>query len=147
MNKNINHSMTLQISGYDQLKKLRTALAISQGTKLLSMLQQEADRTVSHDQSKRVTYLTGLFSRIHREMFHHWKEQATVSHRPGTMTDPDKRRKFRETIERLVLDDDDNKDFLVPTYCKGGELYIGLENVEKLQQVSLLIQVLEGSIS
>ncbi len=38
-----------------------------------------------------------------------------------------------------------NKDFLVPTYCKGGELYIGLENVEKLQQVSLLIQVLEGS--
>ncbi len=34
---------------------------------------------------------------------------------------------------------------LLPTYCKGGELYIGLENVEKLQQVSLLVQVLEGS--
>ena len=50
-----------KISGYKQLKKLRTALAISQGTKLLSTLQQEAEGTVSHDQTKRVTYLTGLF--------------------------------------------------------------------------------------
>ncbi len=35
--------------------------------------------------------------------------------------------------------------YLVPTYCKGGELYIGLENVKALQSVALLIQVLEGS--
>lgn len=34
---------------------------------------------------------------------------------------------------------------LTPKYCKGGELYIGLENAAALQQVSLLIQVLEGS--
>lgn len=34
---------------------------------------------------------------------------------------------------------------LVPTYCKGGELYIGFENVKNLQQVSMLVQVLEGS--
>jgi hypothetical protein len=34
---------------------------------------------------------------------------------------------------------------LVPTYCKGGELYIGLENAQNLQQVSMLVQVLEGS--
>lgn len=34
---------------------------------------------------------------------------------------------------------------LVPTYCKGGELYIGLENVRNLQQLSMLVQVLEGS--
>ena len=34
---------------------------------------------------------------------------------------------------------------LVPTYCKGGELYIGLENAKNLQQVSVLVQVLEGS--
>ena len=99
-----------KISGYKQLKKLRTALAISQGTKLLSTLQQEAEGTVSHDQTKRVTYLTGLFSRIHREMFQDWKEQPTVSHRPGTMTDADKRKEFRETIERLVLDGDSNED-------------------------------------
>lgn len=59
---------------------------------------------------------------------------------------------FGQTEEHAYLrslldfvDDDDNKDFLVPTYCKGGELYIGLENVEKLQTVSLLVQVLEGS--
>lgn len=99
-----------RITGYRQLKKLRTALAISQGTKLLSTLQQEAEGTVSHDQTKRVTYLTELFSRIHREMFQDWKEQPSVSHRPGTMTDADKRKVFRETIERLVLDGDDNRD-------------------------------------
>ena len=34
---------------------------------------------------------------------------------------------------------------LVPTYCKGGELYLGLENAKNLQQVSMLVQVLEGS--
>ena len=34
---------------------------------------------------------------------------------------------------------------MVPTYCKGGELYIGLENVRNLQQLSMLVQVLEGS--
>jgi hypothetical protein len=34
---------------------------------------------------------------------------------------------------------------LAPLYCKGGELYIGLENARQLQQVSLLVQVLEGS--
>ncbi len=39
----------------------------------------------------------------------------------------------------------DKKEYLVPTYCKGGELYIGLANVRNLQQVSLLVQVLEGS--
>ncbi|MEZ5104847.1 MAG: baseplate J/gp47 family protein [Draconibacterium sp.] len=35
--------------------------------------------------------------------------------------------------------------WLIPMYCKGGELYIGLENVKQLQSVALLIQVLEGS--
>jgi putative sterol carrier protein/fido (protein-threonine AMPylation protein) len=101
---------TSKISGYGQLKKLRTALAISQGRKLISTLQYEARRTISHDQTKRVTYLTSLFSRIHRELFHHWKEQATVNHRPGTMLDADKRKKFRKAVARLVLDDDSNQD-------------------------------------
>ena len=99
-----------RITGYKQLKKLRTALAIAQGTTLLSTLQKEAEGTISHDQTKRVTYLTELFSRIHREIFQDWKEQPTVSHRPGTMTDADKRKEFRETIECLVLDGDGNKD-------------------------------------
>ncbi len=34
---------------------------------------------------------------------------------------------------------------LVPDYCNGGEFYIGLHDAETLQQVSLLIQILEGS--
>jgi len=106
----MNKNAIPRIAGYRQLKKLRTALAISQGTKLISTLQQEAEGTVSHDQTKRVTYLTELFSRIHREIFQDWKEQPTVCHRPGTMTDADKRKEFRETIERLVLDGDGNKD-------------------------------------
>ena len=106
----MNKNKIPRIKGYKQLKKLRTALAISQGVKLLSTLQQEAEGTVSHDQTKRVTYLTELFSRIHREMFQDWKEQPTVCHRPGSMTDPEKRKEFREAIERLVLDGDDNNE-------------------------------------
>jgi len=43
------------------------------------------------------------------------------------------------------LSEADKKIYPVPTYCKGGELYIGLENVLPQQQVSLLVQVLEGS--
>lgn len=105
-----NNNYTPLISGYQQLKELRTALAILQGTKLLSTLQQEAEATVSHDQTKRVTYLTGLFSRIHREIFQDWKEQISVSHRPGTMLDAKKRQAFRKTISRLVLDDKGNSD-------------------------------------
>lgn len=99
-----------QVCGYEQLKKLRTALAVFQCTKLQSTLQQEAEGTVSHDQAKRVTYLTDLFSRIHREIFHDWKEQATVDHRPGVMTDPAKRREFRKAIEKLVLSGDINSE-------------------------------------
>lgn len=34
---------------------------------------------------------------------------------------------------------------LVPTYCIGGELFIGLENTAELEQITLLFQVLEGS--
>lgn len=97
------------ISGYHQLKRLRTALAIARASVILSALQREAESTVSHDQAKRVTYLTELFLRIHRDMFHDWKEQATVSHRPGNMPLPGKRKQFREVIESLVLDGDDNK--------------------------------------
>ena len=35
--------------------------------------------------------------------------------------------------------------YLLPKYCQGGQLFIGLENAEALQSISLLIQVLEGS--
>ncbi len=95
-------------SEFEHLTKLRTALAISQGIKLLSTLRKESEETVSHDQVKRVTYLTELFSRIHREIFHDWKKQATVNHRPGVMPVGQKRIQFRLTIEQLVLDNDKN---------------------------------------
>lgn len=47
---------------------------------------------------------------------------------------------------KSVLDyAEDQNSYLFPTYCKGGELFIGLENVQELQQITLLFQVLEGS--
>ncbi|WGS86098.1 zeta toxin family protein [Methylomonas sp. UP202] len=96
------------IPAYRQLKRLRTALAVAQGVRLQAKLAQELEATVSHDQTKRVTYLTSLFTRIHREMFSDWKEQVTVHHRPGTMPEADCRTRFRIAIESLVLDGDDN---------------------------------------
>ncbi len=50
---------------------------------------------------------------------------------------------LRSQVE--FIDAEENKTVLLPTYQKGGELYIGLKNVEPLQQISLLVQVLEGS--
>lgn len=98
------------IPGSAQLKKLRNALAIIHCRRLLSTFQKEAEGTISHDQAKRVTYLTELFSRIHREIFQDWKEQAITSDRPGAMAQADKRKRFREAIESLVLNEDENKD-------------------------------------
>ena len=106
----MNNQISPKTADYEQLKKLRTALAISQAIKLSSTLQQETEGTVSHDQTKRVTYLTELFSRIHRELFQDWKDQATVNHRPGTMLDRDKRKEFRVTIESLVLESEHNTE-------------------------------------
>ncbi len=110
------------IPGAAQVKQLRNALAIARGRKLLSTLLQEAEATISHDQTKRVTYLTELFSRIHREVFHDWKEQATVSHRPGQMPSAEKRKEFRMAIERLVMNGGsqgtelfDNNGFVIKT--------------------------------
>lgn len=106
----MNKSAYPHVAGYKQLKKLRTVLAIARGCVVLSALRQEAEATVSHDQTKRVTYLTQLFSYIHREIFHDWMEQPTVNHRPGAMIVPDKRQEFRKTVGRLVLDDEKNRD-------------------------------------
>lgn len=46
---------------------------------------------------------------------------------------------------KASLDGQSTDCTLTPEYCKGGNLFIGLENAEVLQQVSLLIQVLEGT--
>ncbi|WP_430931725.1 hypothetical protein [Saccharicrinis sp. 156] len=49
-------------------------------------------------------------------------------------------------LQNGLLDEGVNPSLnLVPTYCKGGELFIGLEDAEPRQTVALLIQVLEGS--
>ena len=106
----MNQPISSDLPEFEHLTTLRTALATNQGTRLLSTLREEYEGTVSHDQSKRVTYLAELFSRIHRQMFHDWQNQATVDHRPGTMKYAEKRKEFRLIIERLVLDNRENSD-------------------------------------
>lgn len=44
-----------------------------------------------------------------------------------------------------LFDKDVIQTTLVPKYCVGGHLFLGIENVEPQQNLSLLIQVLEGS--
>lgn len=44
-----------------------------------------------------------------------------------------------------VFDKDTVQTFLVPKYCLGGHLFLGIENLAPQQNLSLLIQVLEGS--
>ena len=106
----MNTSAYPPIAGRSQLKKLRNALAIIHCRRLLSTFQKEAEGTISHDQAKRVTYLTELFSRIHREIFEDWKEQVVNHDRPGTMADASRRKRFREAIESLVLNEDEGKE-------------------------------------
>lgn len=106
----MNNQASTTIAVRDQLKRLRNALAIIHCRQLVSTFQKEAEGTISHDQAKRVTYLTELFSRIHREIFQDWKEQAVTVDRPGTMALASKRKSFREAIESLVLNEDENKD-------------------------------------
>ena len=107
---NLNNPPPSLILHKRQLKKLRRALGILQGTQLLSTLQHETQSTVSHDQAKRVTYLTDLFYRIHREIHHDWQEQETANHRPGFMPNANKRRIFREVIKDLVLENELNNN-------------------------------------
>lgn len=44
-----------------------------------------------------------------------------------------------------VYDTPNIHSYIIPKYCNGGELFIGLENAQVQQNVALLIQVLEGS--
>ncbi|MDT8405775.1 MAG: zeta toxin family protein [Methylococcales bacterium] len=93
---------------YPRIQHLRTTLAIVRAMQLLPVLQQEAAATISHDQTKRITYLNLLYNRIHGALFHDWHAQATADHRPGLMPDAGKRKRFRNAIARLVMDDDNS---------------------------------------
>ncbi|MBV1923930.1 MAG: baseplate J/gp47 family protein [Flavobacteriaceae bacterium] len=53
-----------------------------------------------------------------------------------------------KSVSEKILDSesaDVTTSWLVTDYCHGGELYIGLEGIENLQNVSILFQILEGS--
>lgn len=48
-------------------------------------------------------------------------------------------------LKSLLSFVENQNSYLMPAYCKGGELFIGLENAQELEQITLLFQVLEGS--
>lgn len=60
---------------------------------------------------------------------------------PGTTKNLDKIQLFHEH----PFGQAENNSTIVPKYCVGGELYIGLTNTQALQQVQLLFQLLEGT--
>ncbi len=52
----------------------------------------------------------------------------------------------QQAIDKEILDAGTPiTNCLVPDYCHGGEFYVGLQDAEVLQQISLLFQILEGS--
>ncbi|KAF2326612.1 baseplate J/gp47 family protein [Flavobacterium ginsenosidimutans] len=52
----------------------------------------------------------------------------------------------QQAIDKEILDPSTPiTNCLVPDYCNGGEFYVGLQNAEISQQISLLFQILEGS--
>ncbi|AXT55869.1 phage baseplate protein [Aquimarina sp. AD1] len=53
--------------------------------------------------------------------------------------------KIQAQKKSILTKNADTGSWIVPDYCHGGELYIGLEEAEVSQQISLLVQILEGS--
>jgi hypothetical protein len=51
----------------------------------------------------------------------------------------------QQAINKEILEVEPITNCLVPDYCNGGEFYIGLQDAEISQQISLLFQILEGS--
>ncbi|KRB56442.1 baseplate J/gp47 family protein [Flavobacterium sp. Root186] len=52
----------------------------------------------------------------------------------------------QQAIAKEILDTGTpTTNCLVPDYCNGGEFYVGLQDAETMQQISLLFQILEGS--
>lgn len=56
-----------------------------------------------------------------------------------------KKHQQEEKNIRDIFDTDTIQTLLVPRYCLGGHLFIGLENAAVQQNISLLVQALEGS--
>ncbi len=81
-------------------ESLRTALAVNRGMELLSHITRDAETTVEHDETKRVSYLTDLFIRIHTDMFQDWKQQNAS--RPGEMPDGAAREAVRNAMLNVL---------------------------------------------
>lgn len=83
-----------------KLGRLRNALALNRSIETLASIVREAETTVEHDETKRVSYMTNLLIRSHKENFSDWKEQNV--HRPGEMQTGTARDAVRSAILNVL---------------------------------------------
>ncbi len=86
------------------------------------------------NETQEKNYENNLIKLFHESPFGQYEEHEYL-----------KKRVLEKNDESLESNNSFLTNHLVPQHCRGGSLFIGLENAEIGQQVSLLIQVLEGS--
>ena len=90
-----------------------------------------AEETTDFSQLTKESFDSNRIKLFHEDAFGQYEEHSYLK---------------EKAIEKSILEKTSPTDsWLIPAYCNGGELYIGLENAETTQQISLLIEVLEGS--
>lgn len=94
---------------YNNPLRLINTIAAIRGMELMDKIVTEAKNTVEHDESKRVTYFTELFFRIHRDLFRGAEHQAGPQdnegmrfHRPGELPTPHIQQAFRKAMREFV---------------------------------------------
>lgn len=83
-----------------RLERLRNALAMNRCIETLSQVVRNAEKTVEHDEAKRVIHLTDLLIQLHTDIFQDWKQQNV--HRPGDMPRGEARGAVREAVLNIL---------------------------------------------
>ncbi|CAL2090294.1 baseplate J/gp47 family protein [Tenacibaculum sp. 190524A02b] len=92
-------------------------------------LDYAAEEMVDLEKATEDKYKTNRIQLFHNDVFGTYEEHKYL--------------KEQAKVAKIIAKD--TSCYLVPDYCHGGELYIGIANIVPLQQVAMLIQVLEGS--
>ncbi len=94
-------------------------------------LSYTAEESTDFSKKSKKEYISNRITLFHENPFGQYEEHSYLK---------------EQAKEQNILGKNMTSDsWLVPDYCHGGELYIGLKDAEISQQISLLIQVLEGS--
>ncbi|PKH50313.1 phage baseplate protein [Tenacibaculum sp. Bg11-29] len=136
--------LTLERSFLHGLYARLYALAVSSGDKEINLPNEAYTPLVETLTVDYVAEETILMSGVNRDdnriqLFH--------NHPFGEHEENYAEKKHLQTEKNIIdiFDKDTIQTFLVPKYCLGGHLFLGIENIESQQNLSLLIQVLEGS--